>query len=129
VRSRSESRSTLSVWGAALTLFAGLGSFLVYELTKTQCSGGPTDSVAEALEERNSVCRALGLPLAPGGGGHGLLVGLLAVPPAIASLGALVALSRRSSGPLVVAFALTTVTGLGLVVLGGNASVRLVGGP
>jgi hypothetical protein len=119
-----ESRRTIGAWGATLALLAALGSLIVYELTNDQCSGGPTEGIGEALDGRNGVCRALGLPVTPGGGGHLLLVGVLMVPPLIALTGTLAGVYAKSFRPIGIALALCTVAGLGLIVVGGNAGVH-----
>jgi hypothetical protein len=122
-----ESRRELALAGVALTLLGGLGSFLVYLVAQQQCLGGAGQSLEYALAERNKVCRALGLPVAPGAGSHLLLVGILLVPPVVATLGTVAALDSGSSRPLAVACVLCAVAGLGLIILVGNASVGAPG--
>lgn len=121
-----ESRRELAVAGAALTLSGALGSLVIYLVAKGQCSGAGL-SPEEAVAERNNVCKALGLPLAPGAGSHLLLAGILLVAPMIAMLGTIAALDSGSTRPLAIASALCAVAGLGLVILVGNASVGTPG--
>lgn len=116
-----ESRRELTLAGAALTLVAAAGSFVAYLAAKQQCSG-EAQGLVDAIANRNSVCKALGLPLAPGTGSHLFLIAILVVTPVVATLGTIAAVDSGSSRPLTIASVFCAVAGLGLIILVGNAT-------
>lgn len=110
--------------GGAFTLVVALGSLVVYLVSKNQCSGDETQILSEVIEDRNGVCRALGLPLAAGTGSPLLLVGILLLPPVVAMVGTIAAVHSGSTRPIGIACVLCAIAGLGLIIVAGNASVR-----